>query len=75
MELGAVTIMFALSLLLDQPTFVYNSFYLRDEGTRSLTLADSRDVADFAHRFLIQAPGGMYSTKAVSTVLYLCLVM
>ena len=48
--------MFALSLLLDRPILVYCSFYLNDEGVLSLTMGDTRDVADFACRFLAFRP-------------------
>ena len=60
--------MFALSFLLDRPVFVYNSFYLSDEGVRSLTLADTRDVAEFARRFRTFDPGTRRHVQYCSSV-------
>ena len=60
--------MFALSLLLDRPIFVYNSFYLSEEGIRSLTMADTRDAADFAHRFCTFDPGTRRHVQYCSSV-------
>ena len=57
MLLSSTRMYFHLCTVLDQPIFVCSSFYLTYEGVRSPTMADTRDVADFARRFLTFDPG------------------
>lgn len=44
--------LFLLSILLNRPIFIYFNFYNHTEGVTLLSLADCRDVNEFAARFL-----------------------